>query len=348
MPRLRVFIFLVFFSTVITSECLADGHPLFKSDDTLELVLEVPMRTLLRSARKKPILDGQVHFVDTDGSNVAIDLTITTRGKSRLEHCSFPPLSITLNKEQTPSTLFASQRKLKIVTHCNNGSTYLRYLDQEFGIYKAYNHLSEHSFRVRMLNITYRDIEKKRRDDVRQAFFIESDREVANRLRMESVKSPTIKVQQLDPAQTSIYSLFQYMIANTDWSIKKGPRNEDCCHNGKVIAYPGAQDHWVVLAYDFDQAGIINTKYALPAKGLGIRNVRTRLYRGRCRHNDKLDGTITLFNDRRDKIETALVPQSLSARTRKSTLAYLADFYTTINDPAKLNKEIMSDCLSGS
>ena len=102
-----------------------------------------------------------------------------------------------------------------------------------------------------------------------------------------------------------------------------------------------------MLPYDFDQAGLINTKYALPAPGLGLRNVRIRLYRGRCRHNGELDGTITLFNDRRQEIEAALTPQSLTESARRSVLKYLATFYQIINDPAKLNKEIIGACRGG-
>ena len=138
----------------ISSEGLAEGYPLFESDDTLELLLEVPMRELLRRAKKKPVLEGQLKYVAADGSDAVIDLTITTRGRSRLAQCAFPPLSITLDEAQVRSTLFAGQRTIKIVTHCRNASKYQRYLLQEFGIYKAYNLLSDHSFRVRMLNVT--------------------------------------------------------------------------------------------------------------------------------------------------------------------------------------------------
>ena len=134
------------------------------------------------------------------------------------------------------------------------------------------------------------------------------------------------------------------MIANTDWAIRKGPGTENCCHNGKVIEKSDAQDNWVVLPYDFDQAGIINTKYALPSLAFGIRTVRQRLYRGRCRHNDHLDQTIQLFNERREDIEIANTPQALNKKARQSTLKYLDVFYKTINDPEKLNKQIVSAC----
>jgi hypothetical protein len=344
MPRSIAISILAVFATACTSACFADDYPLFDFDDTLELVLEVPMRTLLRSARKNPLLDGQLHFVDPDGNNVTINLTMTTRGKSRLEHCSFPPLSITLNEEQTPSTLFEGQKKLKIVTHCRSGATYQRYLQQEYGIYKAYNVLSDHSFRVLMLNATYRDTEKKRRDEVVPGFFIESDDEVADRLGMTKIDTKTIASKQFDIAETNKFELFQYMIANTDWAIKKGPGTDDCCHNGKVIGHPGSDNNWVILPYDFDQAGLINTDYALPAVGLGIRNVKQRLYRGRCGHNERLDDTIALFNELRSELEAALAAEALKEKDRRRTLKYLDGFFVTINDPKKRNKQIIGKC----
>jgi hypothetical protein len=213
----------------------AEDHLLFDSAENLDIILEFPVRTLLKRAKKKPVLQGQLRYVDTNGNEVAIDIDITTRGRSRLEHCSFPPLSVFLNPDQVASTIFAGQEKLKIVTHCNNRSTYLRYLHQEFGIYRTYNLLSEHSFRVRMLNVTYRDIEQKRGDAVKLAFFIESDNEVAKRLGMIKVNTKTIAPNQFDAARTNIFELFQYMIANTDWAIKKGPGTENCCHNAISI-----------------------------------------------------------------------------------------------------------------
>jgi hypothetical protein len=344
MPRTHIALLLACILAGMTANSRAENQLLFDSAENLDIILEFPVRTLLKRAEKKPVLQGQLRYVDTNGNEVAIDIDITTRGRSRLEHCSFPPLSVFLNPDQVAPTIFAGQEKLKIVTHCNNGSTYLRYLHQEFGIYRTYNLLSENSFRVRMLNVTYRDIEQTRRDDVRLAFFIESDHEVARRLSMKRIKTKTIASHQFDPSQTNIFELFQYMIANTDWAIKKGPGTENCCHNAKVIAKPDAQDNWVVLPYDFDQAGIIKTKYALPALGLGIRTVRQRLYRGRCRHNDYLDQTIRLFNERREDIEIANTPEALSNKARKSSLKYLDAFYETINDPAKLKKQIVNVC----
>lgn len=344
MLRQAVFLLLACLATAVSSECLADGYPLFDSEDTLELVLEVPMRELLRRAKKKPVLEGQLKYVAADGSDAAINLTITTRGRSRLAQCTFPPLSITLARDQVKSTVFAGQRKLKIVTHCRNADKYQRYLLQEYGIYKAYNLLSDQSFRVRMLNVTYRDSQQKRRDGVESAFFIESHDEVAERLDMKKIKTKAISPSQFDVSETNKYELFQYMIGNTDWSIKRARGADNCCHNGKVIGRAGSDQNWVVLPYDFDQAGIINTEYALPALDLGIRNVRQRLYRGRCSHNKQLDETIALINENRRDIEAALVPQALSEKAQKKALKYLEAFFDTINDSKKIDGRIIGRC----
>ncbi len=338
------FLFLAIIATLHASESRADGQPLFASSDTLELILDVPMKTLLRRAKKKPVLDGHMRYLDAEGRNVTIDLTITTRGKSRLDLCSFPPLSIMLDKKQTTSTLFAGQRKLKIVSQCLNGSKYRRYFYQEYGIYRAYNLLSDHSFRVRMLNVTFRDNAQKRRDQISPAFFIESDRNVAERMNMKTIKTETIKPSQFNIVETSKYEVFQYMIGNTDWSILQGPKSEGCCHNGKVIGPEGPEENWVVLPYDFDQSGIINTEYALPSLSFGIRNVRQRLYRGRCRHNEQFDQTFSLFNERRTEIEAALTPSAMSEKSQKTTLKYVNGFYKIINDPQEVSRRLIDKC----
>jgi hypothetical protein len=270
---------------------------------------------------------------------------MTTRGHSRLETCRFPPLSMNLKKHHVEGTLFEGQNKLKIVTRCKKSKLYERYLFQEFGIYGGFNQLTDKSIRARMLSVTFRDSEGDREDDVQPAFFLESDNEVAERLSMEPIKSPKINPAQLDSRHASVLALYQYLIANTDWSMLKGPGSDPCCHNGKVIITPGTMNGWIILPYDFDQAGLINTKYSIPADGLGLRSVRQRLFRGRCLNLEHLDESIARFNELRPQIEAALNPPQIKGRNRKSALKYIDKFYEVINDPKKRKKEIEDDCL---
>jgi len=328
--------------------CDTSADPsLFDCETPLEFTLELPMKTLLRRAESRPVLDGKLEYVNADGEPVILDIQVSTRGHSRLEICKNPPLSVMFDKKQVGGTIFAGQKKLKIVTPCMTGDKYLEYLRQEYGIYRAYNVVAHPSFRVRMLQITFRDLENKRRDKIQVAFFVESPREVAARSQMETVKLPRIPPQNLDMANSSIYELFQFLIANTDWSKTKGPGDEDCCHNGKVLRNPGTESGWVVMPYDFDQAGLINVPYAQPHEQLPIRRVTQRLFRGRCEFLGHMDTTIVLFNRKRPAIEEALASGGVSEKTLKSQTKNVAKFYEIVNDP-KLRQRYIEDRCRGS
>lgn len=329
----------------LTSTADLAAYPLFENQMILDVVIEMPMKTIVNDAEDRPEVPGVIRYTDASGSEAVLDFTMSTRGKSRLAYCHFPPLSMNLKKKQVDGTLFEGQNKLKIVTRCRKGKLFERYLFQEFGIYGGFNVLTDNSFRARMLTITFKDTEGKKKDEVHPAFFLEDKKEVAMRNGMESTKIQSIRPEQLDPEHTSMYELYQFLIANTDWSMLKGPGDEECCHNGKLITTPGTDDGWVVLPYDFDQAGIINTKYSIPADGLGIRSVKQRVFRGRCLNIDRLDATIVKFNELRPQIEEALNPPQLDDRTRKNSLKYIEDFYEIINEPKKREKEIENDCL---
>ena len=322
----------------------ASAGPLFDSDAILPIVLELPVDDVLRHARAKPQVDGRLSYHRPDGAPVALDVTVTTRGKSRLEQCRYPPLRVNLKKKQVASTLFAGQNKLKLVTPCRLSATFSRYLAQEYATYKAYNVLTDYSFRVRMVDVTFRDSNGRRDDKTHEAFLIESLGEVAARQDMKPVKTRAVRISQLDPEQLGIMTLFQYMIANTDWSARRGPAGEDCCHNSKVIGPPNEAAGWVVLPYDFDQAGLINTSYAVPSEQLPIRRVRQRLYRGYCRNIGQLGNTIALFNERRGAIEAVIGNAAARPQDNRSALKYLDAFYDTINDPGKRQKRIVDAC----
>ena len=330
--------------SICMSGSVAAAQPLFESDEPLSLVLELPAGELLREAKKKPTVPGLLRYTSSDGTAVVLDVALTTRGNSRLEQCQYPPLSINLKRKQVASTLFAGQNKLKLVTQCSGASSYRRYLDQEYIAYRIYNRLSEHSFQVRMLEVTYRDSGGRRRDKAQPAFFIESDEQAAERLHMTTIDSNVVNNSQLDSGQLSIFTLFQFMIGNTDWSVRKGPASEDCCHNGKVIAPPDSDGGWVVLPYDFDQAGMINARYAMPSDILPIQSVRQRLYRGYCSGIAQLDATIAIFNENRAAILDLFGSDSERSSRNKRALEYVQSFYEIVNDPGKRQKKIMDVC----
>ncbi len=331
-------------ASLATTSASAASNPLFQSSAPLSIVLEFPLREVKRQKLDKATVPGVLRYVDAEGNDVVLDVGISTRGNSRLDQCRYPPLRVNLKKKQVASTIFAGQDKIKLVTLCSDTASHRRYLHQEYALYRAFNVLSEHSFRARMLEVTYREPSGRQPKDPLPAFFIESDEELAARLGMARVKSRAIDPPQLDVAPLTILTLFQFMIGNTDWSVQRGPGDEACCHNGKVLGPPGSQDSLVVIPYDFDQAGLINAKYAMPNDALPIRSVRQRWYRGFCISNAHLERTIALFRDRRPAIEALFVDSPAGPSADKAALKYLQSFYRIIDDPKKTQQELIGRC----
>ncbi|MGI9232998.1 MAG: hypothetical protein ACR2RD_05145 [Woeseiaceae bacterium] len=329
---------------IAPSGVIAADNPLFGSNKPLALILEFPLKELLQQKKAKATVLGVLRYVDVDGNSVVLDVGVSTRGNSRLEQCRYPPLRINLKKKQVKSTLFAGQNDLKLVTLCRDTGTYRRYLSQEYTLYRAYNLVSDYSFRARMLEIIYRDPSGRQPKGALPAFFIESDNALAKRLGMTRIKSKVIVDSQLDVVQLSILTLFQFIIGNTDWSVHKGPGSEYCCHNGKVIGPPDSHAGWVVIPYDFDQSGLINTSYARPAESLPIKSVRQRWYRGFCSGNGQIEATIAQFNNKRSALEELFIDNPDGPSENKAALEYLRSSFAIVNDPTKRQKQVVNRC----
>lgn len=321
--------------------------PLFASDEALSLSIEAPMRDLIRFKSRKEEYDAVVRYVDDNGAEVVLDAKISARGNARLGSCEFPPIRLEFDPANTAGTVFENQERLKMVTQCQRGTDGRRWLLQEYGIYRAYNVVTDFSYKVRKLQVTYQDSESARWSEDAPAFFIEATGNAADRLGMESIRPPEVRTEHYDLVETTNLMLFQYLVANTDFSVKRGPSGEGCCHNARVIARSGQQAGWVVLPYDFDQAGIINTDYSAPDRRLGIRVVTSRLYRGFCWQNDPLQDAIARFTDNREAITAALIPDELSTSRQARIGRYVDRFYDTISDPEELQEELIAKCRGG-
>ena len=133
-------------------------------------------------------------------------------------------------------------------------------------------------------------------------------------------------------------AVFQYLVGNTDWSVEYQ-------QNIKLIA----KDSMAIpstVPYDFDHAGIVGAPYALPAEQLGLSSCRERRFRGFCVQDMKVfDGAIALFNQLKNDIYSLYTTNTLlDAKYIKSTVKYLDEFYTTINDAKLLQKEFGYPC----
>ncbi|MGI9262815.1 MAG: hypothetical protein ACR2QR_12300 [Woeseiaceae bacterium] len=320
------------------------ASPLFEGQSSLQLTIEAPFRELVKKRHDKVVYDAFVRYTDSTGEERVLQAQLSSRGNSRLTACEFPPLRLILTDSETAGTVFEGQTRLKMVTQCNKRSTARRWLLQELAIYRAYSEITDYAYRTRRLDVAFLEQNSSRQPRKQPAFFIERTGALAERFERDSIRPPTIQPEQHKRAVLAKNMLFQLLIANTDFSVKRGPEGEGCCHNGRVLAQSGQQADWVVVPYDFDQAGIINTDYAVPGRRLGIGRVRSRLYRGFCWQNDSLADAARVLRERRQAITAALVPTELSARAQSRVRRYIDEFYEIFDDPGELSKKITDKC----
>ena len=278
---------------------------LFTSNTLLELTIEAPLKTIFREREQESEYhDATVSYSGADGTEVVLEIGLKTRGKFRLKRstCNFPPLRLNIKTGDAVGTLFEGEDRLKLVTHCQNGrSEYEQYVLQEYLVYRIYNLLSDMSFRARLARITYVDSEEDEDPLTRYGFLIEAEEIVALRSGWEALAVPQVPPDVYEQEQLNLVEIFQYLIGNTDWdAFRNAPDEDACCHNVKVVGdmigpvFP--------IPYDFDFAGIVNTRYATPDESLGIRNVRQRQYRGICRPREEIDATLSVFHDKKEAI----------------------------------------------
>ncbi len=316
----------------------SDSGSLFSQHELLDLVLETDLESLTKDVGgKRTYHPATLRYVTAEGESVAVAVDLRTRGEYRRnrEHCSFPPLRLSFPENGAERTLFAGQDKLKLVTHCRKSGRYEQYLLQEYLLYRVYNLFTEWSFRVRLARVTYVDRRGKRDSINRYAFLIEDEAGMARRNGCHAVEAQA-SPREYSPAPSVVHALFQYMIGNTDWSIRAQ-------HNIKSLMCPG--HYGIPVPYDFDFAGIIATRYAVPDPRLNLPSVRVRVFRGYCRPEEDFEVARRTFLAQRDSVYALYRGQpGLSAKNVERALEYIDGFYEVIENPKLFARKIIGEC----
>ena len=295
------------------------------------------MRDLQRDGDDRPQHDGVLEYVDADGRDIVLDIEVNVRGKSREEFCTYPPLKIDFVRDEVEGTVFAGQNKLKLVTLCERTPDFRAYLAKEFLIYRLFNELTDRSFRVRWAEIDYVDESRNKPDEFSApAFFIEDDREVADRLGLEVVeREHQLPIADLEPRHTTLLALFQYMIGNTDWADAR-------VHNVAIVAVHG---RIVPVPYDFDFAGAVGAPYAIPSPNAPIHTVEQRFYQGWCWPGLDTEAVLGPFREAHPSVEELVRGFTpLPETSREGLLAYLGGFWEAIATPERAQRRLFRDC----
>ena len=324
--------------------------PLFADDSLLEVTIDAPFATLMEVRPDKAELKGSFSYTEADGTQRRVAIKLRTRGNYRRdrEHCDFAPIRLNFRKSEVRDTLFAGQDKLKLVTHCQTFEPdYQQVLIREYLAYALFRELTDVSYGVRLMRITYFDTHKDS-ERTRFGFLIEDDRDVARRNGLELVKARDTEHEQHDRRRQNLVHVFEYMIGNTEYSLVNPEPDKDCCHNADLLSASDGPPY-LALPFDFDFSGFVNAPYAQPNPKYPLRSVRQRFYKGLCGNNDLLPQTLEAFKKQRGRLFAVIdgvreyAPEA--ARAVRSATNYLESFFRIIDDPERVREQLVDRCL---
>lgn len=312
--------------------------PLFASDE--------PIRLTISGAIEQISKGGQPGSVET-AAGESLPAMLEPRGITRRQRdvCQFPPIRVSFTQPPPATSLFAGQRRLKLVTHCRAGQGFQDFVLLEYAAYRLYNALTPLSFRARLAQIDYRDTAGAPIVS-RYGFFIEDIDDVAKRNGLQAPRlGERFPVARLSPTDAARFAVFQYMIGNLDWAMQAGPPGDSCCHNSRPLSQAGG-DRIMPVPYDFDFSGLVNAPYATPPSSVPVSNVRQRRYRGLCRHNGEAKAAFAEFRAKAPELRQNLsaVP-SLNTGARSRALAYLDSFFKEIATDQSAESKLLRTCL---
>jgi hypothetical protein len=340
MKKVLIIVAAFFIYTAISLQTSAQIEPrqFFETDSVLHCNLSLNIEKFIHSKNKPKYLPALFSCNIAD-SNITEQIRVEARGNVRRQICYMPPMKMNFHNNTSPALYKLGS--LKLVTPCFTNEVHEQLLLKEYLIYKMYNLLTDKSFNVRLLNITYNDSGENKKPYTQYAFLLEDTKELAKRTDCKDMKGLKLYSESADRDQMTLVALFEYMIGNTDWGVSQD-------HN--VILIRSATDSTkrpYVVPYDFDYSGLVNAEYAVPAEGLDIENVRQRYYFGFQRTPEELDSSIEVFNTHKDNIY-ALVNNFtlLTKNNRTDMINYLDGFYNIINNKREVKNVFINGARS--
>ncbi|MEL6924557.1 MAG: hypothetical protein AAFO94_10960, partial [Bacteroidota bacterium] len=275
-------------------------------------------------------VEGKLMLFDASGNSIEYDVKMVARGKTRRRICTFPPLKVAFSKKDLKGNSIRNKhRKLKLVTHCNGDFADQQNVIKEYLAYKAFNLVTENSFRAHLLQITYKDTGGQLESIDTYAFLIEDQDEVADRLDGKVVDLWGMDAEHFPREVFQTFALFQYMIGNTDWRTA-------FMHNISLIQSKADTSRLIPVPYDFDYSGLVNAYYAIPNPNLFQENIRQRLCFSKFEDEAEALERIQPFLDHKEAIIGLYANSTLlHKKEKKKSVKYLKSFYKIIEKSAK-------------
>ena len=312
---------------------------LFDSDEIFDISLKFDLTSYKRKRSDQEYLDAVLTYHTSPKDSIAKNIKVRARGILRREICDIPPLLLSFKMKDSVGGEFAGIDKLKLVPVCKTG--FEDYVLREYLIYKLYNALTNISLRVRLLRITYINTFKQSKPIVQYGFAIEPLKLFEKRTKSVELKTPAVTQKSIRPEMMDRFAIFNFMIGNTDWSVP-------ILHNVLVFsqAFSDRPDQGIIVPFDFDYAGLVNTNYATPFPSLPIQSVRERYYLGICRSEVEFANSLKEFSDKKEEFYRIIKEFSyLDDKSKKDIIRYLDGFYEKIDKKNSIINDFLKSCI---
>lgn len=316
---------------------------LFAKKEILPIKIQVSLKQLKAETNDSTYMPSKLNYKEGDNWE-EIDMKLRVRGNFRLRTCRVPPLKLKFNKDKMEDTPFKAHKSLKLVLPCLHERDKNDNVIKEYMVYAMFELISPYHFRSRLVDVELTDLKgKKHKVHTMKGFLIEDDKHMAKRLDAKVYKRKVHPLQQEDLASVR-NALFQFMIANTDFSQYQS-------HNIKLVYKDGI---YVPVPYDFDLAGFVDCSYAVVSqidkKPLKIESVRDRLYRGFQRDPQIFAQVRQEFLDLEDdfySIMKSCESYFEDPREFHTAKSFLESFYEILKDERSFNSEVLKKARTG-
>jgi hypothetical protein len=336
--RSSVFAFLVHILVVHVQAQQPETVSLFRDEQPLSAEFSILMGEVKKNKSDSTYFSTTLRYKDVQGVWDSIPITIRARGNFRRKHCFFPPMRIKIDKDDAKGTLFAGTKSLKLVLPCQVGKNSNDLVLKEYMCYQLYEPVTTYTFATRLVDITLYDRSGKQPKAYKlTGFFIEDDDASARRLHAKVVDGTKFNPMQLEDTSSLRLDLFQYMIANTDFSTT-------FAHNLKVVKTKTGQ--YIPIAYDFDMAGFVNAPYATFDESLGIKGVYERVYKGYCRNERITELVRQEFIQREHEINGVMDRNRnyFEPKEFDTMRKYMNEFFKTMKNDTFYREQIVRKC----
>ncbi len=307
-----------------------------QSDYTPTFKIHTSVKELMKrkSIEEEYYIPGQMTISQEDGQDLSFEMKMKVRGNTRKKVCRYPPFKLNLKGGELEEAGFNSSiDKLKLVLQCESGSSAIQQMLKEKLIYDMYSLVDTNAMHAKVIKLELWEGDKLK--DELDAFLVEDEEQYADRKGALVLETGRVTSGALFRDQYFKLCFFQYMISNCDWSV----RNK---HNIKIIKYPSLK-RAMAVPYDFDYAGLVNNRYAVPPEHFPINSIRERYFMVKLSMSpEEIDEMIGYYQNKKGDF-LAVVDQSeyLSDRSKKSIVSFLNGFYKDLGNKKKVTRGVV-------